>query len=70
MLIGNRPQIKIKRQEIIKMLIDLINIQNETMKIMTTTERKTRLEKSSKDYGIKKELTQFFLFELKNDIFI
>ena len=67
--IGNKPQIKIKRQEIIKMLIDLIAIQNETMK-MSSTERKNRLEDASKKYGINKELSQFFLFELKNDIFI
>lgn len=67
--IGNKPQIKIKRQEIIKMLIDLINIQNETMK-MNTTERKKRLEESSKKYGVNINLSQYFLFELKNDIFI
>ena len=67
--IGNKPQIKIKRQEIIKMLIDLIAIQNETMK-MSSIERKNRLETASKKYGINKELSQFFLFELKNDIFV
>jgi hypothetical protein len=67
--IGNKPQIKIKRQEIIKMLIDLIAIQNETMK-MSSIERKNRLETASKKYCINKELSQFFLFELKNDIFV
>jgi hypothetical protein len=67
--IGNKPQIKIKRQEIIKMLIDLINIQNETMK-MSAIERKNRLEESSKKYGINTTLSQYFLFELKNDIFV
>ncbi len=66
---GNKPQTKIKRQEIIKMLIDLILIQNETIK-MNTTERKNRLEQSSKKYGVATELSQFFLFELKNDIFV
>ena len=69
-LIGNKPQIKIKRQEIIKMLIDLINIQNETMKDLNITDRKNRLEMANKKYGIIKEYSQFFLFELKNDIFI
>jgi hypothetical protein len=68
-LTGNKPQTKIKRQEIIKMLIDLILIQNETIK-MNATERKNRLEQSSKKYGIGTELSQFFLFELKNDIFV
>lgn len=68
-LTGNKPQTKIKRQEIIKMLIDLILIQNETIK-MNATERKNRLEQSSKKYGVGMELSQFFLFELKNDIFV
>lgn len=68
-LTGNKPQTKIKRQEIIKMLIDLILIQNETIK-MNATERKNRLEQSSKKYGVATELSQFFLFELKNDIFV
>lgn len=68
-LTGNKPQTKIKRQEIIKMLIDLIQIQNETLK-MSTTERKARLEQSNKKYGVSPELSQFFLFEFKNDIFV
>jgi len=68
-LIGNKPQTKLKRQEIIKMLIDLIQIQNETIK-MNITERKNRLEQASKKYGITPELSHFFLFELKNDIFV
>ena len=66
--IGNKPQTKIKRQEIIKMLIDLILIQNETLK-MSVTDRKNRLEQAKKKYGVSSE-SQFFLFELKNDIFV
>lgn len=69
-LIGKSPQIKIKRQEIIKMLIDLINNQNEIMKTMSIIERKKRLELAIKNYGISRDLSQFFIFELKNDIFI
>lgn len=65
---GNKPQTKIKRQEIIKMLIDLILIQNETLK-MSATERKNRLEQAGKKYGVSQD-SQFFLFELKNDIFV
>jgi hypothetical protein len=67
--IGNKPQIKIKRQEIIKMLIDVISIQNETMKT-SSVDRKLRLEQSAKNYGINPNLSQYFLFELKNDIFV
>jgi hypothetical protein len=67
--IGNKPQIKIKRQEIIKMLIDIISIQNETMKT-SSIDRKLRLEQSAKNYGINPNLSQYFLFELKNDIFV
>jgi hypothetical protein len=70
MLIGNLPQIKIKRHEIIKNLIDLVNVQFETFKILNTQEKKERLEIASKKYRISNTLSQYFLFELKNDIFI
>ncbi len=68
--IGNLPQIKIRRQEIIKNIIDFIIIQNKTLRISDSNERKKRLEEASKIYGLNKDYTQFFIFELKNDIFI
>ena len=67
--IGNIPQIKVRRQEIIKNIIDFINIQNKTLRIRDVNERKKRLEEAVKIYGLNKEYTQFFIFELQNDIF-
>lgn len=66
--IGNIPQIKIRRQGIVKNIIDFINIQNKTLRINDSNERKKRLEKVEKLFGIK--YTQFFIFELENDIFL
>jgi hypothetical protein len=66
--IGNIPQIKIRRQGIVKNIIDFINIQNKTLRINDSNERKKRLEKVEKIFGIK--YTQFFIFELENDIFL
>jgi hypothetical protein len=68
--IGSQAQIKIKRQEIIKNIIDLIIIQNKTLRISDTQERKKRLDEAVKLYGLNKDYTQFYIFELKNDIFI
>jgi hypothetical protein len=68
--IGNIPQIKVRRQEIIKNIIDFINIQNKTLRIRESNERKKRLEEAVKLYGLNKEYTQFFIFELQNDIFL
>lgn len=68
--IGNIPQIKVRRQEIIKNIIDFINIQNKTLRIRDVNERKKRLEEAVKIYGLNKEYTQFFIFELQNDIFL
>jgi hypothetical protein len=68
--IGNIPQIKIRRQEIIKNIIDFINVQYETLHIRDSNDRKNRLEEAVKLYGLNKEYTQFFIFELQNDIFL
>lgn len=68
--IGNIPQIKIRRQEIIKNIIDFIDIQNKTLRIYDSNERKQRLDKVVKLYGLNKEYTEFFIFELQNDIFL
>lgn len=64
LLIGNQAQVKARRQDIIKGVIDLINIQKNTLK---TTEREIRIESSKKLYGV--EFGNYFLFELTNDIF-
>jgi hypothetical protein len=68
--IGNIPQIKLKRQEIIKNIIDFINIQYKTLRIIESSDRKKRLEKVVNLYGLNKDYTQFFIFELQNDIFL
>jgi hypothetical protein len=68
--IGNIPQIKVRRQEIIKNIIDYINIQNKTLRINDSNERLKRVEEAVKLYGLNKDYTQFFIFELQNDIFL
>ena len=68
--IGNIPQIKIRRHEIIKNIIDFINIQYKTLRIIDSNDRKKRLEKVINLYGLNKDYTQFFIFELQNDIFL
>jgi hypothetical protein len=68
--IGNIPQIKVRRQEIIKNIIDFIDIQNKTLRINDSNERKKRLDKVVQLYGLNKDYTKFFIFELQNDIFL
>jgi hypothetical protein len=68
--IGNIPQIKLRRQEIIKNIIDFINIQYKTLRIIDSIDRKKRLDKVVNLYGLNKDYTQFFIFELQNDIFL
>jgi hypothetical protein len=63
--IGNLPQIKLRRQEIIRRIIDFANIQYATIKNITPAERAER----EKKYGITKDHNNFFVFELKNEIF-
>jgi hypothetical protein len=68
-MVGNKPQNRMKRQDVIKLIIDLINAQNETMKGLNTIERKERKMTASKKYGFNANQSTFFLFELKNEIF-
>ena len=65
--VGANQQTKFRRQEIIKNIIDMIDIQYKTSFSKETNARKLRLEKSIKIYGC--SLTNFFLFKLDNDIF-
>jgi len=64
--IGNTPIIKLRRKMIIKDIIDLILVHTEWLR----KQPKDRIEQSSKKYGINKELTNLFFFELKDDIFL
>lgn len=62
--LGNLPQIKLRRQEIIRQIIDFVNIQHLEMKDMPPNKRGER----EKRYGITKDFNIFFVFELKNEI--
>ena len=65
--VGASQQPKFRRQDVIKTVIDLIDIQYKTLYSKDTNIRKERLDKSVKKYGC--SLTNFFLFKLENDIF-
>jgi hypothetical protein len=64
--IGNTPVIKLRRKMVIKDVIDLILIHTDWLK----KQPKDRIEQSSKKYGIDKNLTTLFFFELKDEIFL
>jgi len=64
--LGNTPVVKLKRKMIIKDIIDLILIHTEWLRLQP----KNRIEQSSQKYGINKEYTNLFFFELKDDIFL
>jgi hypothetical protein len=64
--LGNTPVIKLKRKMIIKDIIDLILIHTEWLRLQP----KNRIEQSAQKYGINKEFTNLFFFELKDDIFL
>ena len=69
-LTGSSLSVDIKRQGVVKHLIDIMNLQNEKLKTMNSEKsRRMRLENAMKMYGIMPNLSKFFLFELKNDIF-
>ena len=65
--VGGSTEIKFRRQNMIKMIIDLIEIQFKTLHSNDLNMRKERLNKSTKNYGC--SLTNFFLFKLDNEIF-
>ena len=64
--IGNTPVIKLRRKMIIKDVVDLILIHTEWLRIQP----KNRIEQSSQKYGINKDFTNLFFFELKDEIFL
>lgn len=65
--VGTALEIKFRRQEIIKNIIDLIDIQYRTLFSKETQNRKERLDNAIKKYGC--SMSNFFLFKLENDIF-
>ena len=64
--IGNTPVIKLKRKMVIKDIIDLILIHTEWLR----NQPKDRIELFSQKYGINKDFTNLFFFELKDEIFL
>jgi len=64
--IGNTPVIKLRRKLLIKDTIDLLLLHNEWLK----NQPKTRIENYNKKYGINKDLTNLFFFELQDEIFL
>ena len=64
--LGNLPVIKLRRTTIIKDVIDIILIHTKYLK----EQPKDRIVKGNEKYGINKELTNLFFFELNDKIFL
>jgi hypothetical protein len=64
--IGNTPIIKLRRKMIIKDVIDLVLVHTNYLK----NQPKDRMEKAAEKYGINKDFSNLFFFELKDDIFL
>lgn len=64
--IGDSAVIKLRRKMVVKDTIDLVLLHTEYLR----SQPKNRIESFSKKYGINKDLTNLFFFELKDDIFL
>ena len=64
--IGNTPTIKLRRKMVIKDVIDMVLLHTAYLK----TQPKNRIETAVDVYGIMKDFTNLFFFELKDDIFL
>jgi hypothetical protein len=64
--LGNDPAIKSKRKVIIKDIIDLVLIHTEWLRKQPTN----RIETASKNFGINKDFTNLFFFDITDDIFL
>lgn len=65
-LVGAKPTQKISRNTLIKDVIDLILVNN----VFLTKFKKDRIEKSTRVYGINRDIAATFAFELDNSIFL
>jgi hypothetical protein len=63
---GNTPVIKLRRKMVIKDVIDLILIHTDWLR----NQPKNRIDAAGQKYGINKEHTNLFFFELKDEIFL
>jgi len=64
--VGNTPVIKLRRKMIVKDTIDLVLLHTEWIK----ENSKNRGDEFSRKYGIDKNKSSLFFFELKDDIFL
>jgi len=70
MYVGNIPIVRLKRQEITKTTIDLIETTNSLIRSDKSEIRKQTKENTEKIYGINTSISNYFLFKLDNDIFV
>ena len=66
--VGNEQIVKIRREEIIKNIIDLIIIHEKTLKVKNMSNIERQLDANRK-FGINTKYTNFFIFPLTNDLF-
>lgn len=66
--IGNELIHKYRRQDIVKQVIDMINIHDQTLRTKNMSKRDREI-KAYQQYGISTDYTNFFIFSLSNDIF-
>ena len=67
--LGNDKIYKMRRQEIIKQVIDVINAHDKILRTKNMNGRERTL-KAFQNYGISSDFTYFFIFPLSNDIFV
>jgi len=67
--LGNTPTNKYHRQDVIKNTIDLITNQFLNFDTANINMRKERMESANKLYGISKELSNYFIFDMDNNLF-
>lgn len=67
--IGPSFNSKKNREEIIKEVIDFIDIHNKTLQVNNFNKRRQREKSAQLKYGINSEYSNYFLFKLENDIF-
>lgn len=68
MYIGNEPIVKIRREDIVKNVIDLINLHERTLKVKNMSNL-DRQSDASRKFGINTKFTNFFIFPITNDLF-
>lgn len=66
--IGNQSIHKYRRQEIIKLSIDIITVHDETLRT-TDINKRERERLATQNYGISPDNSNYFIFPLSNDIF-